>query len=85
MAIFNKPTNLNGAELKQELAAVGIVVSEITDNGDGTIRFDTKDSNLAASIVAAHNGTTNPPEPTIEQKLASVGLTIDDLKAVLGL
>lgn len=25
------------------------------------------------------------PEPTVEQKLASVGLTIDDLKAALGL
>ena len=26
-----------------------------------------------------------PPEPTIDEKLASVGLTIDDLKAALGI
>ncbi len=26
-----------------------------------------------------------PPEPTIEEKLASVGLTVEDLKAALGL
>ena len=26
-----------------------------------------------------------PPEPTVEEKLASVGLNIDDLKAALGI
>jgi hypothetical protein len=40
----------------------------------------------------AEGNTPNPyvppppaPEPTIEEKLASVGLSIDDLKAALGL
>jgi hypothetical protein len=85
MAIFTKPENLNGAELKQELAIVGIVVESIKDNLDGTITFDTDKENLAKPIVDAHNGTVIPAEPTIDQKLASVGLSIDDLKAALGI
>jgi hypothetical protein len=37
------------------------------------------------AVVAAHNGTTVAPEPTIEDKLASVGLNLTDLKTALGL
>ena len=37
----------------------------------------------AKELLDAHDGTT--PEPTIAEKLASVGLSIDDLKAALGL
>ncbi len=36
----------------------------------------------AEAALAAHDGTT--PEPTVAEKLASVGLSIDDLKAALG-
>ena len=36
----------------------------------------------AEAALTAHDGTT--PEPTIAEKLASVGLSIDDLKAALG-
>jgi hypothetical protein len=82
---FTKPANLNGAELKQELFAVGIIVKTIIDNNDETISFDTNDEVEAALVVAAHNGTTVAPEPTIEEKLAIVGLTLPDLKTALGL
>ena len=85
MKRFTKPANLNGAELKQELFAVGIIVKTIIDNNDETISFDTNDEVEAALVVAAHNGTTVAPEPTIEQKLASVGLNLTDLKTALGL
>ena len=85
MKIFDKPENLNGTELKKELADAGIVVDDIFDFADGTISFDTDNEIEAAKIVAAHNGTTVPPKPTIEQKLASVGLNLPDLKAALGL
>lgn len=37
----------------------------------------------AETALNAHNGAT--PEATIEHKLASVGLNLDDLKAALGL
>ena len=86
MNIFDKPTNLNGAELKEELAAVGIIVETIRDNADNTISFETTNEAQAAEVaqvVAAHNGTTVAPEPTIADKLASVGLSLDELKAAI--
>jgi hypothetical protein len=85
MKIFDKPTNLNGAELKEELAAVGIVVETIRDNADNTILFETTNEAKAAEVVAAHNGNTVAPEPTVAEKLASVGLNLVDLKTALGL
>jgi hypothetical protein len=85
MAIFQRPTNLNGAELKQEFVAAGVSITQLNDLLDGTIRVETDNEVEAAKIIAAHNGTTVAPEPTIEQKLASVGLSLDELKsAILG-
>lgn len=38
------------------------------------------------NLLGSDNETFLPrPEPTVEEKLASVGLTLDDLKAALGL
>ncbi len=85
MKNFTRPENLNGTELIAELEAVGITVNRIVDNSDGTISFETDDEVGASSIVATHNGTTIAPEPTIEQKLSSVGLSLPDLKVALGL
>lgn len=85
MKKFNKPQNLNGTELMAELASAGIDVNEVFDFADGTIGFETVDEAKAALIVAAHNGTIIAPEPTVQEKLASVGLNLDDLKAALGL
>jgi hypothetical protein len=84
MTNYPKPENLNGTELMAELSAVGIVVKRVKDNGDNTITLETDDDE-AAAIVAAHNGTIVAPQPTIEDKLASVGLSLPDLKAALGL
>jgi hypothetical protein len=84
MKTFTKPENLNGAELMAELAAVGIIVDKVFDNSDGTINLPT-DDDAAGLVVAAHNGTIVAPEPTIEDKLSSVGLSLPDLKAALGL
>jgi hypothetical protein len=91
MLQFTKPENLNGAELLDELAANGIVLDKFKQapliDGNGDLWLDVKpaDKDKAEAAVAAHNGTTIPPEPTIEDKLASVGLTLPDLKAALGL
>lgn len=84
MENFPKPQNLNGSELMQELAAQGIEVAEVVDFADGTIGFETEQPELAAQIVAAHDGTILAPEPSVDDKLASVGLSLDDLKAALG-
>ena len=82
---FTKPEALNGKQLKSELEAQGIIVEVIEDNGVGEISFDVEKAKegLAASIVAAHVGIDK--EPTIAEKLESVGLSLDDLKAALGL
>jgi hypothetical protein len=82
MTLFTKPQNLNGTELIAELAVAGIIVPRVLDNGDGTIELATDDAK-ATKIVADHNGTQIAPEPTIAEKLASVGLSIEELKAAL--
>ena len=84
-SVFNRPVNLNGTELIAELAGEGLIVSKIIDNSDGTIEFLVDDFEAAKKIVANHNGTIKAPEPTIEEKLQSVGLSIDDLRTALGL
>jgi hypothetical protein len=38
----------------------------------------------ADALIAAHNPPA-PTEPTVEEKLASVGLSVDDLKSALGI
>ena len=91
MIKFNKPENLNGSELLDELAAVGIVLDKleqaplIDGNGDFWLDVKPSDEAKAAAVVAAHNGNIVAPEPTVADKLASVGLNLDDLKAALGL
>lgn len=83
--LFTKPTNLNGAELIAELAAQGITVERIIVEADGqlSVPVAAKDEAKAATIVAAHNGTTVAAEPSIADKLASVGLSIEELKTAL--
>lgn len=86
MIQFNRPTNLNGAELLKELKAIGISVKDlpsIDENGDFWLDIADKDKDNAAEVVANHDGTTIAPEPTVADKLASVGLSIEDLKAAL--
>ena len=88
MIKFNKPTNLNGKELLDELATVGVIPAQIPfidANGDMWLDISEADKTKAESVVVVHNGTTVAPEPTIEDKLASVGLNLPDLKAALGL
>lgn len=85
MKQFDKPTNLNGAELLAELKASGIKATKIIQNGNESIEIDLDDEAKAKPIIEAHNGTVIPPEPTVEEKLASVGLSLPDLKQALGL
>ena len=89
MISFTKPVNLNGKELRDELNAGGVAISYDPDvmvvdgNGNLLLEIDQKDVPKATQVVAAHNGTTVAPKPTIAEKLASVGLTIEDLTAAL--
>jgi hypothetical protein len=87
MIQFTKPTNLNGAELLAELNSGGVAITQSPElDGSGVLWLDIAEADEAKAkpIVAAHNGTIIAPEPTIADKLASVGLSIEELKAALG-
>ena len=88
MIQFDKPENLNGAELLAELKVASITVNEETSpfidgNGDFWLDIKQADKAKATTIVAAHNGTMVASVPTLADKLATVGLSIDELKAAL--
>jgi len=90
MIKFNKPINLNGTELRQELRNAQVDISDHNlsvkeISGDLYLDIKPTDEEKAKTVVAGHNGTTVASEPTIEDKLAVVGLSIDDLKTALGL
>lgn len=89
MIKFNKPTNLDGAQLCEELEAAGVLINKNTSplidgDGDFWLDIDTKDTAKAQKVLDAHIPKPRP-EPTIENKLATVGLNLNDLKAALGL
>ena len=86
MIQFIKPTNLNGAELLDELNAAGVSITEppfVDGNGNLYLEIADIHAKRAEAIVSAHDGTTVSPELTIADKLASVGLSIDELKAAI--
>jgi hypothetical protein len=90
MIKFNKPSNLNGTELRQELNVAGVKITDQpssvkVENNDLWLDIAAKDEAKAQVVVDAHNGTTIAPEPTVADKLQSVGLNLEDLKAALGL
>jgi len=88
MIKVTRPVNLNGAELIDELTAKGVKVKDVPfldGNGDLFLDIAEKDFVKAEEVLAKHNGTQKAPELTVAQKLESVGLSLDDLKAALGL
>ena len=88
MIQFDKPSNLNGSQLMSELKAAGVSISEapvLDGNGVLWLEINTADKVKATSIVESHNGTDEIKVLTIDEKLASVGLSINDLKTALGI
>jgi hypothetical protein len=80
---FDKP--INGDLLVSQFANAGIITEVVVYN-QNQIQLNGADENqreLCQSILDAH---TVPiiNKPTIEDKLASVGLSLDELKAALG-
>jgi hypothetical protein len=86
MIKFNKPANLNGKELLAQLKTQNVEVTGfpfIDDEDSLWLDIANKDQEKAEAVISAHNGTQIAPEPTIAEKLASVGLSIEELKAAL--
>ena len=89
--MFNIPNELNGLQLRQELRAAGV---KITDNKEAVkvsenlliLEIDAKDYDTALSVVTNHVGIeqnfVNPEKTAAQAKLAALGLTTDDLKAL---
>lgn len=88
MIQFAKPQNLNGSQLVDELKTAGIEVADfpMLDSDENLfLDIDAKDKTKALKIIEKHVGNLIPREQTIDEKLASVGLSVDDLKAALGI
>jgi antitoxin component HigA of HigAB toxin-antitoxin module len=82
MVKTNKKVNL--AQLDAELKAGGLNMESF----DGTNTITALDSKITdAQLQAAVDAhvAQEAPEPTIAEKLSSVGLSVADLKAALGL
>jgi hypothetical protein len=89
MISFDKPLNFEGAQFCDELEAAGVAINRDTSpliDGNGVFWLDiaSKDTQKAQDVLNAHIPQPKP-EPTIAEKLASVGLSVDDLKTALGL
>ena len=85
MIQFNLPTKLNGAQLLDELNAAGVSIIGYPnqENGSLYLDIDVKDEAKAKDVVDAHVGIDK--EPTLDDKLAKVGVSVADIKAALGL
>jgi hypothetical protein len=84
MAITSKDINLT--QLDKELGSKGLV-ADFNDHNKKIIlpadESDVTEAQLEAGI-AAHIALPDP-EPTVADKLARVGLSVDEIKAALGL
>ena len=89
MASFNKPSSLNGTQLRNELRIAGVVISDdinaVIDSADGFIQLDIKkaDESKAEAVIAAHVGVDSVIELSLDEKLASVGISLAEIKAAL--
>jgi hypothetical protein len=71
-------------QLDSELGIVGLVASYA--NGEWEIHYADGQADDKVLEEAIKNHIAQPePEPTVEEKLASVGLNLEDLKSALGL
>ena len=76
---FPIPTQLNGEQLKTELNANVVYIADNLLHIVGDFTKAEAEAKLAAHIPVP------VIEPTLEDKLESVGLSVTDLKAALGL
>lgn len=89
MIKFNAPATMSGNQLKKELIAAGVKIDlgmdsiEIDGNGDLWLAIAAKDKAKAQEVLDAHSRVSAPVQITLEEKLESIGLTIEELKTAL--
>jgi hypothetical protein len=88
MIEFVKPTNLNGKELLEELAAGGVAVTGRPNVELEILRLDIKpaDKAKATKIIADHNGNTVDVDRSAEKAavLERLGITAEEAALILG-
>lgn len=75
------PTLLNGLQLANELKAAKIAVDFHAQDGQLIFDADAAQESKIKAVLDAHVAIFS--EPTVAEKLASVGLSLDELKAAL--
>jgi hypothetical protein len=75
---FPIPAQLNGDQLQAEAGAESVRLL-----ADELLIVSNKTQTEIAAILAAHVPKATPQQ-TIEEKLATAGISLDDLKAALG-
>jgi hypothetical protein len=76
---FPRPAEIDGLQLKDELKCVDVYFREDILVISGDLSYE-----QAAAGLKAHKPQLKT-EPTLDEKLASVGLSVADLKTALGL
>ncbi len=92
MIKFDKPTNLDGAQLRQELLNANVKIGNtgtevvIDEYGNFWLDISEVDKPKAEPIVAAHNGTIIAAEAKAQAKAAlleRLGITQDEANLLL--
>jgi hypothetical protein len=88
MIKFNLPAELNAEQLVNEITVAGIAIDKsvlplIDGNKDFWLPVAESDKAAVNKVIADHKPVFT--EPTIQDKLAAAGISINDLKAALGL
>jgi hypothetical protein len=76
---FNLPVNFNGEQFTNESQAKDVYVRE------NTLFVESEKTRAELELLLKNHKPKPVTEPTVAQKLTSVGLSIDDLKVALGL
>ena len=89
MIYLNLDKPISGDLLQQELLAQGLATDVVVYTFDDGLKIQFNNANetdrdLVEAVYQAHIAPS-PTGPTIAEKLASVGLSLDDLKKALGL